>query len=495
MSHLPYELGGPSTRAPRPASTFYKSLQDHTTKYKLVRKLSSGSFIKAKIPKSERPSKVKLPPRQRMQGIRRDTAEAKIRRVKWWAVKRTSRLTHKAHRAIRRSQELRQRILHARDETVDVLIPLFEELGTEPSAVIDAQKLAAKLDRKLRKIEKKIAIVERRIEQLQKEIERVERRRDAKLGSYQLHITNLTRKTAVGVENPSGSTGDIDEKTAANIRKAAELWLHTRLNRHTRSCASFDRPLHRSKSRRGDSVEGIRVRWSGDLSVSDTVTIRPSESGATGDISRSTSGDSLSSPVLNIDAVVAIPAQAVAEGLGIDLKIVRREIPQRQFNPQEAVVKKKSSEGNAKVGGQSFQLEQKESKTELGSEGTGSGTSKEESKEESTTEPESEISEETSRGTPEISNEVRKEPKQRTEAIGEGSEERSEEGLQEVAEGSQDTGASPNTGGSPERVLEQGAENSAGEIEGALDAGSGNLDEPKAEPESVEEGPQELEAP
>ncbi|KAF3209045.1 hypothetical protein TWF679_007564 [Orbilia oligospora] len=498
MSHLPNELG-PSARAPRPASTFYKSLQDHTTKYRL-RKLSSGSFQKEKIPRSERPSKTKVPPEQRMQGVRRGTAEVQIRRVKWWAVKRISVLTHKAHKAIRRSQELRQRILHARDETVDFLIPLFEELGTEPSAVLDAQKLAKRLDKKITKIENKIATVERRIRKLQRDIERVERKRDTKIRSYQLHIKNLTRKTEIGVEG-TASKEDAGERAAANTRKATELWLHTRLNRHTRSCASFDRPLHRSKSRRGNSVEGIRVRWSGDLSVSNTVTIRPTESGTTGEISRSSSLDSISSSIVNVDAVVAIPADAIGEGLELDLKVVKREAPQRQFNPQEAVVKKKSDEGDAKVGGQNFQLEEKESRTEsrTGRSGSGGGSSEEESKEESTTEPESESSEEASRGTPEASNEVGKGSEQGQEEVGQGPEERSEEGLKEVIEETQraGAGASPTTEESPNPILEEESRDSGQGFEGGseagLEAGLEHLEEegPKAEYENFEERPQE----
>ncbi|KAF3166170.1 hypothetical protein EYR41_002713 [Orbilia oligospora] len=500
MSHLLNELG-PSARAPRPASTFYKSLQDHTTKYRL-RKLSSGSFQKEKIPRSERPSKTKVPPEQRMQGVRRGTAEVQIRRVKWWAVKRISVLTHKAHKAIRRSQELRQRILHARDETVDFLIPLFEELGTEPSAVLDAQTLAKKLDKKITKIENKIATVERRIRKLQRDIERVERKRDAKIGSYQLHIKNLTRKTEIGVEGSVGKE-DAGEKAAANTRKAAELWLHTRLNRHTRSCASFDRPLHRSKSRRGNSVEGIRVRWSGDLSVSNTVTIRPTESGTTGEISRSSSLDSRSSSIVNVDAVVAIPADAIGEGLELGLKVVKREAPQRQFNPQEAVVKKKSNEGDAKVGGQNFQLEEKESRTKSRTErsGSGGGSSEEESKEESTTEPESESSEEASRGTPEVSNEVGKGSEQGQEEIGQGPEERSEEGLKEVIEETQraGAGASSTAEESPNPILEEESRDSGQGFEGGpearLEAGLEHPEEeegPKAESENLEERPQEL---
>lgn len=58
-----------------------------------------------------------------------------------------------------------------------MLIPLFEELGAEPSAVLNAQKPAKRLDNKVSKIEKKISTVDQRIE-------RVERKKDAKIGSY-----------------------------------------------------------------------------------------------------------------------------------------------------------------------------------------------------------------------------------------------------------------------------------------------------------------------
>ncbi|KAK6362744.1 hypothetical protein TWF730_000200 [Orbilia blumenaviensis] len=385
MSHLPYQFT-PSARAPRPASTFSKSIQDHTTKYRL-RKLPSGTFKKEKIPRSERPQKARVPPVQRMQGVRRDTADIQIRRVKWWAIKRISKLTHKEHKAIRRSQALRQKLLHAKDEAVDVLVPLFEELGTEPSAVLKAQKLAKKLDKKLDKIEKNINQVERRIGKIQRDIAKVERTREAKIASYELHIRNLTRKTAVGVEGLADSE-DIDEKAAESIRKAAELWLHTRLNRHTRSCTSFDRPLHRSKGHRRVSAEGIRVRWSGDLSVGDSVIIRPTESGASGEISRSTSGDSLASSIVNIDTIFALPAKAITEGLELDLKVVRRGAQQRQFDPQEAATEREDNEGDAKVDEKDVELEEIESETESRAKESGSGTSNEESEEESTTKPE-----------------------------------------------------------------------------------------------------------
>ncbi|KAK6538313.1 hypothetical protein TWF694_011193 [Orbilia ellipsospora] len=333
MSHLPDELFDPTARAPRHADTFSQSLQDHSTEYRL-RKLTAANhttFRKVKIPRSERTPKRHVPVEQRMQGLRRDTAEANIRRVKRQAAKKLHAATVKVHRYIRRSQELRQRILHARDETVDLLIPLFEELGSEPSAVLEARGLAKKLDRKIAKTEDKIGRVERRIIRYQKRIFEINKWKEVKIRGYEAHIRNLTRRTQVGTEG-----GEEDQQASANLRRSAELWLHTHLNRHTRSCASFDRPLHRSKSRRGSSAEGVRVRWSGDLSIGDTVTIRPTESGASGEISRSASGDSLaSSSIINIDAVLAIPADAVSEGLELDLQVVKREPQPRQLNPQD----------------------------------------------------------------------------------------------------------------------------------------------------------------
>ncbi|EPS35791.1 hypothetical protein H072_10752 [Dactylellina haptotyla CBS 200.50] len=390
MSHLPNELFDPTARAPREANQFYKSLQDHRTKYRLRKLASSNTFRKVKIPRSERTPSNHIPAEQRMQGLRRDTAEANIRRVKRQAARKVHSATVRIHKYIRASQELRQRILHARDETVDLLIPLFEELGTEPSAVLQARKLAAKLDRRIGRFEYKIARVENKITFYQRKILETNTAKEGKIAAYETHIKNLTRRTQV-----SGTEGSGDGQAGANLRKSAELWLHTHLNRHTRSCASFDRPLHRSKSRRGSTAEGVRVRWSGDLLVSDSVTIRPTESGASGEISRSTSGDSLSSSIVNIDAVLAIPAEAIAEGLELDLKVIKREPQPRQFDPKDIVVVDEISTDR-----QVEEVVQKENKgTEEGSERQGastdpkterlpeeaSGTTKEEQREAETT--------------------------------------------------------------------------------------------------------------
>ncbi|KAF3914664.1 hypothetical protein AA313_de0204476 [Arthrobotrys entomopaga] len=319
--------------SPRLVDTFTQSLQDHDTKYRL-RKLTAAShttFRKVKIPRSERTPKRHIPAEQRMQGLRLYTAKAKIRKVKSNAAKKIHATTVKAHSSIRSSQELRQRILHARDETVDLLIPLFEKLGSEPSDTLEAGELARKLDKKIQKTEDKILKVERTIIKYQNKISRINTRKKEKVDGYEAYIRNLTGRTQVGTEGVEEDPQDI-----VNLRKAAELWLHTYLNRRPRSHASSDRPLHRSKSHRGRSVEGIRVRWSGDLSIGDSVSIRPTESGALGKISRSTSADSLvSSLVINIDALLAVPADAVSEGLELDLQVVQRESQTRQFNPQD----------------------------------------------------------------------------------------------------------------------------------------------------------------
>ncbi|EWC43910.1 hypothetical protein DRE_01262 [Drechslerella stenobrocha 248] len=333
MSHTPHRLElSTNARAPRDEDDFQKSIQDHGTKYRL-RQLTSGSFFVAKIPRSERPPKPHLAPKQRMQGFRKETAEDSIRRVKRQATRKACSITVKTHRAIRHSQELRQRILHARDETVDLLIPLFEELGTEPDAVFEARRLARRLDKKIGWIEGKIARTERKIITYQTKISNINTAKEAKVAVYETQIRNLTRRPQIGVT----AGGEENATTAGTLRKGAELWLHTRLNRHTRSCTTFDRPLHRSKSQRASS-EGVRVRWSGDLSLDDSVTIRPTQSGASGEISRSTSTDSLQTAIVNIDAVVALPADAVEEGLELDLRIVKRAPHQRQFDPQDPPV-------------------------------------------------------------------------------------------------------------------------------------------------------------
>lgn len=71
------------------------------------------------------------------------------------------------------------------------------------------------------------------------------------------------------------------------------------------------------------------------MTDSDSITIRPSETGASGEISRTGSVDSIVSSLVNIDAVVSLPAEAAAEGLELDLRVVKRGTPQSQFNPED----------------------------------------------------------------------------------------------------------------------------------------------------------------
>ncbi|KAF3940258.1 hypothetical protein ABW19_dt0208312 [Dactylella cylindrospora] len=314
--HLPAPFEPPA-RAPLPSSAFSQSIQDHSTKYRL-RQLPSGSFVKVKIPRSERPQKEYVSVDQRMQARRKYNAEAHIRKEKKRAARRVYRAVRVAHKYIRRVHDLRHRILHARDETVELLIPLFEELGQEPNAVLEAQRLARKLEKRIIRIEKKIRRAERKVLKEEEKVEKIGRRKEGKVAAWETHIENLTRQAQVGIE---GIQGD-EARAKANLRRSAELWLHTHLNRSTHTCGINDRPLNR-KSRDG-SETGIRVRWSGDLAESDSVTIRPTESGASGEVSRAASFDSIRSSIVNIDAVFALGAEAVAEGLELDLKVVKR---------------------------------------------------------------------------------------------------------------------------------------------------------------------------
>ncbi|KAJ6259991.1 60S ribosomal protein L11 [Drechslerella dactyloides] len=254
-----------------------------------------------------------------MQYFFKETSEQKIRRVKRQAARKAYGALVKHHKNLRQSAELEQRIKDAHEETVSLLVSLSElgpGLNTDPEAI----KLAKQLQKKVEKIEDKIDKNQRRTDRYESRSEQIRSLEEARVAELTSSVDNST---------PSVIESEHSAATDKRTEEVVGVWLNTHLNRRR----SFRRRPNQTRSSISSS-EAVKVRWSEELLVEDTRTISPAEAGFSDDSSTCTTTGGTRSPTVSIDAAVTFPTEAVAEGLVVEVKVVK-EPPRRQFDPED----------------------------------------------------------------------------------------------------------------------------------------------------------------
>ncbi|KAK6343919.1 hypothetical protein TWF696_007573 [Orbilia brochopaga] len=221
-----------------------------------------------------------------MQAFRKETVEDKIRRIRQQAAKKAYTILVKYNKACRQSQELEQRIQDAHKETVELLVPLLEQ-GTDLSKDPEADRITKQLEKRIDKIGDKIAKTQGRIEVYDSRREAIQTNKEAKVEELKRSVDNST------ILKPSVRESEDSVATNSKPEEIVTSWLNTQLNRRT----SFRRPPQRSRSLKRSASEGLRVRWSEELLIDDTL-------------------------------------DAVAEGLAPEVTVVK-EGSRRQFDPQD----------------------------------------------------------------------------------------------------------------------------------------------------------------
>ncbi|KAF3904076.1 hypothetical protein ABW21_db0205423 [Orbilia brochopaga] len=258
-----------------------------------------------------------------MQVFYKGTVEEQIRRVKRQAAKKANSVLAKYHKACRQSQELEQQIQDSHKETTQLLVPLLEQ-GADLRYDPEAAKLAEQLEKKIGKIGDQIKKTKGKIEVYNNRRQEIHTDKEAKVEALKSSTEN-PKAIKLRIEGSEDSV-----VTSVKLEKIVENWLNTRLNRRP----SFYQPLQRSKSLKQSTSQGLRVRWSEELFTDDTRLIYPTESTppTSGEISRSTSAYSLRPSTVSVEAAVDFPANAVTEGLALEVTVVK-EGSRRQFNP------------------------------------------------------------------------------------------------------------------------------------------------------------------